>query len=517
MRSRIRAGLLRRRRGGTRLLLLVAMLLGPWPAAAAALCDHYGEELSPTEIESFHDELRMLAPVRHAQASRALRIVNVSRAEGFAPYASPPDDNAAVPAISVPRGFRRLQCRLVQMEYYFSSGILTFDGLSDEIVRRCVTKRGDVIACVDEFLTRAAAIVETKAPFDPEATFLMRRRVDTAFLGILLHEFAHVALRHFESDGAAEAFAESEADAYALLRIVGSKPTLIGPFSTFSILASADPYLESGGGAHGRSACRALVVREVVNALEEPAGRIGRWSSALFDERAAPPAQTRPPPSLPIAGDTGGCVGASSRIGAIAGDLGSLAALTDRVGRPADASSAATAVTALLALPMSSDEGRSLRLGLVATLMRRMMFIDGANEAQQLDLFNRILARPDLQLMASADYGRLVGSAAIAAYLTAPPGSSLDAQNAMVHPMLLRSEYYNPRFAPVQLYLGTIDYISGRCAEGRRRLGRLVELSNDPRGTEALVRPIFAEEDSRGCARAGLSLRETALRLYAWR
>ena len=461
----------------------------------------------------------MLAPVRHAQAARALRIVNVSQAEGFAPYASPAEGSAATPVINVPRGFRRLQCRLVQMEYYFSSGILTFDGLSDEIVRRCVTKRGDVIACVDEFLTRAAALVETRAPFDPQATFLMRLRVDTAFLDMILHEFAHIALGHFEldSDSPGYALAESEADAYALLRILGTKPSLIGPFSTFSILGSADPYLDSGGGTHGRSACRALIVRDVINSLEDPASRISRWGAAQFDGTPARSAQPRAAPALPIAGDTGGCPAASPRIGLVAGDLESLAALTERLGRPATADAVAASVTSLLALPMASDEGKSLRLGLVATLLRKMMTIDDAGDARQFDLFNRVLARQDLELMASVDYGRLIGSAAITAYVTAPPGSDLDAQNAMVRPLLLRAESYNPRFAPVQLYLGTIDYISGRCAEGRRRLRRLVEISDNPEDIGALVRPIFAEEDGRGCARAGRSLRETALRLRGWR
>ena len=207
MRSRIRASLLHGRGGGALPLLLAAMLFCPSTAAAAALCDPYGEELSQPEIASFHESLKMLAPVRHAQAARALQIVNVSQAEGFAPYASPAEGSAATPVINVPRGFRRLQCRLVQMEYYFSSGILTFDGLSDEIVRRCVTKRGDVIACVDEFLTRAAALVETRAPFDPQATFLMRLRVDTAFLDMILHEFAHIALGHFELDSDSPGYA----------------------------------------------------------------------------------------------------------------------------------------------------------------------------------------------------------------------------------------------------------------------------------------------------------------------
>ena len=246
-------------------------------------CDRYAETLSEDEIAQLSRQLSLMAPARHAKVAKSIRIVNVEAgpAAGLGPFAQP-GDGASPPTISVPAGFRRLQCRLVQVGFYYLINYFKRSVPLSPPMRDCMEEKADPAACIDEVAGKLIARAERDPPgrFNPEMTEVIRRTADSGFLQVLLHEFAHIAYGHFDrrTGSAAAARTEADADAYSLLRIVIGGQSPLGAFWTYTGMSLADPYLEDGGGAHGRSACRASISNDVLSRLTNVANDAYYWS-----------------------------------------------------------------------------------------------------------------------------------------------------------------------------------------------------------------------------------------------
>ena len=399
----------------------------------------------------------------------------------------------------------------MQIQVYYLIGNLRQTVPLSRFLDDCVAQETDR-DCLVTVTGRITEAVESRSPFDEGSQADVRAMVEAAFLDTLLHEFAHLTIGP----------GESEADTYALLRgLIGGTPSPAA-YSTFAILAMADRYIESGGEGHGRAACRALIANDVVSSLLTLAGDAYFWAmepSRYLERRSQ--SRGRRVVQLPIAGDTQGCPrGNTAQVLAVERDLQMLASLLDRLApRGASAEALLAGAEAILALPISTDEGKILRYSVLSLRLRDIMRSDSgaAVGARELALLRRVLERPDISLMTSEDYGRLSGSAAIIAYNQTPPGADLLAMNETLRAALTRAIYYHPRGAFIELHLGNIAYMGGRCAEGRRHLSRMLELSDNRARDRVHVDFIFAEEDAFGCARATETLRAGRRAIHGWR
>ncbi|HYG29617.1 MAG TPA: hypothetical protein VD887_05310 [Allosphingosinicella sp.] len=491
-------------------------------AARAAFCDRFAEGLSPAQATELQQWLIRRTPASQMPLARSIRIVDAVDDRSIEPFVTP-GRGSVPPRIHIPRGFRRLQCRLVQLQLYFTLNRMSPDRLPAAIAG-CHANRRPMNACLTEATATLADEIEQRWQFTELAAEISANEVEAGFRTVLLHEFAHLALGHFDlrADSDAYARAETDADAYALLGTIVAHGSPYGLFATFSALAVTDRFLRDEGGRHGRFACRAVIANDVRSALEmraEDAFDWARGDPAAYRERRLM-TQGRSVRRLDILGETAGCPrGGSAQIAAAQRDFESILALLDRLS---DARTGPTppqaAVEALLELPLATEIGRTLRSAVVVDRIRAMMrsgaFVPPTRDA--LAFLSRVLAH-ESRVMSSSDFGRLTGSAAIMTYELGPPGSVIDEMDAALRPALETAEGYSPDFLQLHLHLGAIAYRSGECRMGRSRFLRFIAQADDEAEARAFVGPIIDLESRQGCAAAREIMRATVRRELGWR
>lgn len=513
-----------RRSGAARLgfiLVIVSALLAfAAPARAQSPCERYGETLLPGEIDQIHQTLDHLAPVKYAEASRKMIIVNGDELDDVAPFATPAAGGKAA-AITVPRGFRRLQCRLVLMQLYFLAGAAR-DTVSAAKLDRCVAEGRRIPDCIGS-LADGFAQAHKGIALDDAGKTLLWNVADAAFLDTMLHEFAHIALGHFDraKDGAGYARIEAEADTYALLHTVISGGTPLGGFSTFAILSIADGHLEDGGGLHDRFACRASVAREAMAKLMTPAQDAFSWvmgGAAAYRQRRATPAPF-PFERLHIIASTAECRPPDAAvIEAVRDDLTRITQLLDRSAAETPESQLRP-IEALAKLPLRTEEGRIQRASLVALRWRLLQREDADDRlgTQGMPSAEALLASSDTSVMSSEDYGRLLSAVAITRYNNAARGSTLDSEIRALDLGLKKAAYYFQANGLAETYGITVAWAAGDCARASRHMLRAIDLSEHPERTRQRFDSDRARVAALGCEAYTAAFRDEIKRSRGWR
>lgn len=501
---------------------LLSLVLFGWfatPARASDYCDLIGSELSSADIAMAQERLILLASVQHAELAQNVRIVNDGDTLELAPFVERIDGGQ--PTIRVPRGFKRLLCRLVQIQFRLQLGTFGRDIPTARVMADCARRGLSPEACVRSLFEAVRAIsqlpqISERRSVWPEAELVVLPvGTDAALIATLLHEFAHFALRHSpRDDPVRQASQEAQADIYALTRVTISDNSPFAMFATFSTLSIVDPYLRGTGGPHGRFACRAIVTDAVIRALEEPTAKLHEWVTGN-------PVRVGRARDLPILGNTAGCPRLPPHeVHGLESDMRRMIAmLTASAARHPGGVPLNAAIEELLALPLTTDEARRLRMTLISVRLEGASeAASGSDRAAYRALIERLLAREEVSILMSEDYGRLLGRSALYAYQDGSSGSRLDAMLDRFRPRLERAVYFHPAFGDVHLQLGLGAYMSGRCEAGRRHLERVVALANDRNMVRAeLGGLLLPNMNAATCAQATALLRRNTRNARGWR
>ncbi|HYG29614.1 MAG TPA: hypothetical protein VD887_05295 [Allosphingosinicella sp.] len=520
----MRDGRLSPRRLPSLVFFLLALALGAPSAGAQPLCEPYGEEMSAAEIARHELELRERAPVRDAALARSVRIVNDSRPGEVAPFARPAGGGRPA-TIGVPRGYRRLQCLLIQMQFHFIWNTFPRDRALAAIVEGCADAGSPLIDCVRDLAVDLTAAAEGRAGFGVTNPEDFRKLVDDAFLDNLLHEFGHIVLGHFARRADNENYGrmETEADTYALIGNVLSGASPSGSASAFAILSMVDARLPRGGGGHGRFACRALSAFDVMRALYIPTNDVANWiaeTPAEYLARRADPGVVSFD-RVHVIGDTNGCNRERNpAIAAVRRDLDALISLLDRLAQSGGEGREAriAAAEAVASLPLRTESAKRLKLNTAILALRRIEQSDrGPPDRRTLALTNRLLAHPERMLMQSAAYGWLLETSAILTYEGAPPGRQLDALNRELRAKLLEAESYRPSSRRIALRLGLLELMDGRCDAALAYFGRTADPPASESGAGSEAAPFVEAMRRLGCIGARARLRDVVRGSHRWR
>lgn len=509
-------------------LLLLLVWLGPGPGEAHIqdsaqpdlqadqICDAIPDRLSASEIETLREQIVLFAPVRYSDLARQVRIVNDDATGGFGPY-STPAEGGEPPTIHIPIHFRSIQCRLTVATLLYSAMRRLGDApewasfSASGYMTRCNPQQTGLVECLNRLgddLTPDAEGGLSQALMN-----MFERASEDAFLHIVLHEFAHLALGH-QISGDRQEYA---ADTFATLRMALSRRSQTGAFAAYSGLSASDPYVH---GAHGSFACRARIVHLVQTSLAPLASASLTWSI----ERAADYLAQRRGPApnasiFTIMGDASGCPpGREAFIEPLRRDL---QALIDVL----DAESANTASTLprqidrLLALRPLTEEGKMFRMSIVSERIWGSTVNDDSLGSLRihLPLVERVLSARDSSYMRSSDYGRFTAMAAIMTYDLAPANSVLVEMDAALRRRLERAILFHPRFAVARLHLGLLAYRQGRCAVGRDHLLKAAEIAGSEMNTDQTVSSLLSEEARDGCAQMSARVSASWRRMRSWR
>jgi hypothetical protein len=270
-----------------------AWLATAQPAAAKDVCNTLATPLTSAEIAELRNEAVRLMPLRYDEAARAVTIENASDNKGDIAPAAHANGHGGV-SIVVPTRFRVLLCQLFLVHIYYLNGFHSPSELKTRM-NECVTTR----SASDCIFIVTSKIVGGRRAFDfsnDPSPFL--KVTDEALFTILLHEYAHVVLKDFESIGPAS---ETNADAFSLVySLLGMKGDL-GAVGAFYGLTFADAFFSES--IHGSFACRAYIGNQIMSRLSNKISKIHAWGLLTLAKYRAD--QANPGPKEDVFGPVG--------------------------------------------------------------------------------------------------------------------------------------------------------------------------------------------------------------------
>lgn len=273
-------------------LLLASGWLSISPAhaqTALQICDSYPFEMSAQDLSDAALKLKYNMPASRVRALLQVEVQNIDAPGPVAPYVEPAAKRSWV--IYVPKGFRRLQCRLLQYEFYQINGAITPQSDINDLIAECVRLSGPW-KCLDQFVVQPASDLEGRYPYDPANAALLKQLVDSAFDNVMMHEAAHIILRDMRGKRAPEGDEEVRADLLALSGGMGAGNPQIGAIATPAMMSLLDNLRDPAGDDHPPAACRAADNDEIVREIGPQIGALFQW---LFDPEQYPKVRSQPP------------------------------------------------------------------------------------------------------------------------------------------------------------------------------------------------------------------------------
>ncbi len=466
------------------------------PAAADDVCDSFGR-FGPAEMQDARDALSKAVPVNDVAAARNIRFV-IEPSDEPGPAVQPEGRNAL---IVIPEGFRRRNCRLAMISLAYAP-----DAIENEALRaafsQCWEARVEEIACLE--MTAALKWPEVLALLGKKETggfsnFL----AETAFNGLIFHEFAHYALGHLRSrrdDAATLQQFEFDADIYAIM--VGS--TAYGGMNyarNFEFLGRIEHLFPKNDSPHRSFSCRYYMAaylsfhigypaQDIVTVPNVPTsidpqlharvGALAKGERPQGAELPFPPDCT-PPPAADVA--------------AIEADIRQLAVAEAALPYPFDENDVIAgrrAITAMMRVQPKTMLGHRLKFKAITGFSRRFPFM--RSEAETAWLVREIRLEANRHLFISEDYGAILGmqaQARSAALRTTRPNA---AALRDLHAQYEKALYYFPQWVVGYSADGDVYWFENRCQEALDRYRTALRLGWDaPAEMVARLRSRIAE------------------------
>lgn len=330
------AGTTRSKSRGKCLLASIA-LAGTWLLAlpcraqtSLQVCDGYPVEMSDQELSDASLKLKYNMPASSVMAFQRIAIENSDAVGPVAPYISPTGKKSWT--ISVPKGFRRLQCRLLQYQFYKINGHITPPPEVNKLIVACARSVGPA-KCFDQFVVKPASDLEKAYPYNASNAALLRQLVDTAFENVMMHEAAHVILADESKNRDLGSATELQADLFALAGTMGAGSPQMGAIATPAMMSLMDGLTESSEESHPAAACRAANNDAIVREIGPQIGALFQW---LIDPEQYPKTRSMPPSlnlQVWIPGNRTRCAPINSTYTtAVRADLDGLLTILDSIG-----------------------------------------------------------------------------------------------------------------------------------------------------------------------------------------
>lgn len=476
-----------------------ALVAGAWapPAEAADLCDnHY--DLTQFEAEDQARWIAKTAPLDAFELARSLRIVVTPRPDQFGPEIRRSGERIE---IAVPTGYRKLHCRMVvttwaanEDESPISQAAFTAD------FKACIADGGKLPACIGGALDRQWPKVEALVETFPETKRdQIRSVVDSAFVGLLFHEFAHAKLGHLETaarSAAEKRRREFEADLYAAHFSSVIRGSSFGIPYNYLLLKDAYP-----ASSHDSFTCRAddafyiatklgFASAAVVAFPNEPTQRMRDLLRQVAEDRdpfsANPWSRNCDPRDLP------GLDGYRQDLRLLARFQNERADSLPAVTRLDEAMEL---IRTLRGLAMGSDYGRYLQARLVSHYIRYYSIHDEKGVLNPT-LFEIITPGEHTKYYIARDFGRLEGVLGISLFHALPARKSPGEDNWALRRLLDVATYHNEDFSEAFGVRGLLALREGDCAAALAALRRAIATTTDPdmqRALPAIARRVEAE------------------------
>jgi hypothetical protein len=246
-------------------LAFLTALLAPSPAKAAGTCEAYADQLTPQELRGYSDGLRWPLPARYALLLDKVEVRNDSDPGRIAPAADIPIDGSRA-SILVPRGFRRLSCRLLQVAAGQAANLLADMPPATEAFDGCIRQGAGRRTCLERVLVERTAKLDARFEGNSEYAEAMRSWVESAFRFVLAHEAAHIVLDRARKGPALldRMGNEVAADLQAALALAAFHDGDIYPaYVQFAAWSLIDPTVDWSREIHAPMACRASTVASI--------------------------------------------------------------------------------------------------------------------------------------------------------------------------------------------------------------------------------------------------------------
>lgn len=337
---------------------------------AAGACDAYADSITPAEAKSYADSLRLPLPAEYAKLLLNIRIENGDPAGNIAPFASAADGSS--PKIVVPRGFRRLNCRVVVAAVAYMNHEIVISDSDQRRFRECVAGGGGRYVCFSHFID---AIIPTATEM-PDRSWTSEQKeqwtkyvqqlkqwADLSFRFILQHEAGHLVSMLGKDSALLQGLdAETAADLQATLALSPRQyhsSTIVPAAAVFGLWSVVDSTIDWSQEPHPPFACRAHMVLDIYRRIVPKIDAIRAWS---YEEERNAPIEVKPVGNvLPFIDDAGvHCpTGNDGRLRLVSDDLDRLVEVF-RQTQNLPQNSMVEEVRMLLTAPLKTDEVRGL-------------------------------------------------------------------------------------------------------------------------------------------------------------
>lgn len=317
------------KRGGLALVVCWLLIASAPAHATTQICDSYALEMSPQELGEAALKLKYNMPASRVGALLKVVVQNTDADGPIAPYVASNGNKAWT--INVPRGFRRLQCRLLQYQFYKIGGSITPEPGINDLITACAHRIGQT-KCFEQFVVRPASELEARYPYDAANADRLRQLVNVAFDNVMMHEAAHIVLRSMRGKRDAGQNTELQADLLALAGSMGAGNPQIGAIATPAMMSLMDGLHAPTGDDHPPAACRAANNDAIVREIGPQIGAVFQW---LLDPAKYPAIRSQPPNlaiQIWIPGDRSTCAPIDmARTKTVHADLSALLTILDGI------------------------------------------------------------------------------------------------------------------------------------------------------------------------------------------
>ncbi|MBY0285462.1 MAG: tetratricopeptide repeat protein [Sphingomonas sp.] len=461
-------------------MIFAILFASPANAEGRDLCSSFSNPLSTQEIASLREDLLDVMPIQNYEVASKIKIRNVAATlEVFAPTALP--DGHGGFEVQVPNGFRQLQCHLIYV--YFN--VIT-DHLNESamklITRSCLeSSKNNPVACayaVPKFIFEK---VESRgddkgSKGDIELKSLIDKFTRSAFLFIMLHEYAHIILGHLEN---VRLGVELEADTFAaaygeFAEDSQSRQTMgqFGPFGNFAVMRFADGLMPADI-LHPPFACRARTLATVLEKVENLIVLIRNWpieTPAEFEKtlKDYTPIKDLLYPELLADIERSNCpVDNTKALNNFINDLGQIRNEVSDINKKENSATPPDSlefVHQLMKLRLQSTMGRFLRGRIISVRLRDLNnFVgDRLTKESYSRSVRSFLLGPDSRFLSAGDFGRLTALEAFHHDFT-DQGRDIRAVAQAQITKLKTAIRYNPKFALAYFYLALAKLQIGQC------------------------------------------------------
>ena len=477
-------------------MVMVLLAAAGIPAAAADPCATM-TDLDPEVIT----RLAMLVPVGDVGTVKALRYQLSDEDGDYGPSVAPDPHG---PMLIVPRGFRKLHCRLMITTFAISSvddAIPSKDLIPS--IAECVKRSDSYHRCLESGIARLwPEVLKRFATIPANAQEMEIRLAQNAFDLLFMHEVAHLVLGHLAKEmrtARDERQAEFDADVYAVTFGSAGIGTGMGYMFNFGILAEVDALLPSKSDTHDSFLCRGEDARNMGAALSSTVYVMTEYARTRS-------AEMRPMLKQAAAGfDHTGVMNASRKCSArnlreienIRIDLQRLASYLNTMTLPwgDDEPMIIAFLQRLRRVGMETDSGRSVKAAILSIFVR---VYHQTSPAPVNRFIPEMLDSKDSRYFLAKDRGHLVGLYAISLFEALPKMARPNEDNARLHRLLDEAIYYNPYFEKAYEARAKLHIREGNCRQALARLNFPAGMDVGPRTTQ-LTADLTREVRAGGC------------------